>query len=312
MNKKQKKIYDWLVSKPGYIKKSPKQLAEFIPFKSSLIDSRMALKKARFDEKLGFGVINPISNIKHPKLEKRRLNNVNKLAEEKFLYIKPSKKYNQDNVLFIPDLHAPFIKYGVLEWILEEQKRYDCGKVIFAGDIIDGHAWSYHEHDPDGMSVGDELSAAKIQLYKWYEAFPEAICLLGNHDLLISRKAKTAGLSSQFIKDFGSVIEAPSKWKFKLEHIENNVLYHHGSVGDAFKVAKDRRISTCQGHLHSKTFVQWSVSEVDSIFGLQVGWGADRDRYAFDYGKGFATKPVISCGIILDKGRTPIVKLMPL
>ena len=29
------------------------------------------------------------------------------------------------------------------------------------------------------------------------------------------------------------------------------------------------------------------VSEKDAIFGMQVGWGADRDKYAFDYGKAF-------------------------
>lgn len=66
------------------------------------------------------------------------------------------------------------------------------------------------------------------------------------------------------------------------------------------------------GHFHAKTFVQWSVSEKDSIFGLQVGWGADRHEYAFDYGKSFTSKPIISLGLILDKGTTPIVKLMPL
>jgi hypothetical protein len=71
-------------------------------------------------------------------------------------------------------------------------------------------------------------------------------------------------------------------------------------------------MSTCQGHFHAKTFVQWSVSEKDSIFGMQVGWAADRHKYAFDYGKPFANKPIISLGVILDKGRTPIVKLMDL
>lgn len=223
-----------------------------------------------------------------------------------------SKGYDKNNVLFIPDLHAPFIKDGVLEFCKEQQAKYNCGTVIFAGDIIDGHAWNYHEHDPDGMSVGDELEAAKKQLKPWFKAFPEAISLMGNHDLLIQRKAKTAGLSAKFIKGFGEIIEAPKTWQFKLEHVKDNVLYKHGSFGDAFKVAKSSRISTCQGHFHSKTFVQWSASEKDAIFGMQVGWGADRHAYAFDYGKSFTEKPIISCGIILDRGLTPIVKMMPL
>jgi hypothetical protein len=226
--------------------------------------------------------------------------------------LSPYLKGDKNNVLFIPDLHAPFMRDGVLEWCLEEQVKYNCGTVIFAGDIVDGHAWSYHEHNVDGMSVGDELEAAKKQLSLAYRLFPNSICLLGNHDLLIQRKAKTAGLSMQFLRDFGDVIGAPKTWTFKLEHTFHNVKYSHGSVGDAIKVAKASRMSTCQGHFHTKTFVEWSVSEKDAIFGLQIGWGGDRSKYAFEYGKPFPTKPIISLGLILDSGKTPIVKLMPL
>jgi hypothetical protein len=217
-----------------------------------------------------------------------------------------------NNVLFIGDLHAPHILDGYLEWCKELEIKYKCNKIIFAGDVIDSNSWSYHEHDPDGMGVKDELYAAKKQLKKAYDLFPNAICLLGNHDLLISRKAKTAGLSQHFIKDFGEVLEAPKTWTFLHEYELDNVKYIHGSVGDAFKRACESRQSHCQGHLHSKTFVQWSVSEKDAIFGLQVGCGLDRDAYAFAYAKPFPKKPVISCGLILDNGLTPLVKLMPL
>lgn len=48
-----------------------------------------------------------------------------------------SYKGNPENVLFIGDLHAPFILDGYLEFNVELQKKYDCGTVIFAGDIID-------------------------------------------------------------------------------------------------------------------------------------------------------------------------------
>lgn len=216
------------------------------------------------------------------------------------------------NVLFIPDLHAPFIKDGVLDFCIEQKNKYKCNTIIFAGDIVDGHAWNYHEHDPDGMSVGDEIDAARKQLKPWFKAFPNAISLMGNHDLLIQRKAKTIGLSSKFIKGFGEVIGAPKTWKFKLEHVQDDVMYKHGNVGTAFKVAKESRMSTCQGHFHAETYVQWSVSERDSIFGMQVGWGADRHKYAFDYGKAFSRKPIISLGIVTENGKVPIVKLMDL
>lgn len=321
MNKEQKRIYNWLLLKPGYLKTSATVLANKLDAKFE--DAEIALKQAKYNNKKEHfnntdnfkkvPIIKPVSSFKDTVWAKKMAEHAFKKPEkEKYLSFIPSKKLDPNNVIWIPDLHAPFIREGVLEFVKENQLRYNCGTVRFAGDIIDGHAWNYHEHDPDGMSVGDELEAAREQLKPWFKAFPNATVCMGNHDLLIQRKAKTIGLSKHFIKGFGDVIGAPSGWEFGLEFYQDNVVYKHGNVGDAFKVAKDSRMSTCQGHFHAKTFVQWSVSEKDSIFGMQIGWGADRNSYAFDYGKSFAAKPIISLGLVLDRGRTPIVKLMDL
>ena len=295
MSREVERVIAFLRAKQGYLKTSPVKLAKILRTDEKTV--KMAKKVLKEDLKESEYIYNYV--------------------KEDYNTVKPVKRFNKksfdpDNVIFIPDLHAPFIREGVLEWIKEQQIKYNCGTVIFAGDIIDGHAWSYHEHDPDGLSVGDELQAAREQLKPWFKAFPNAISLMGNHDLLIQRKARTIGLSKHFIKGFGEVIGAPAGWEFKIEHFKDDVLYKHGNVGDAFKVARESRISTCQGHFHAKTFVQWSVSEKDAIFGMQVGWAADRHAYAFDYGKPFTSKPIISCGIILDRGTCPIVKLMPL
>ncbi len=281
MNKKQ--IEQFLRSKPGYLKYSFDKIENLFP-----------------------------KGVKQEINIKKIVQELRKEQPSRNIYINKKSQLDPNNVIFLPDLHSPFIKEGVLEFCKEEQLRYNCGTVIFAGDIIDGHGWSYHEHDPDGYSVGDEIALAREQLIPWYRAFPNAKVCLGNHDLLIQRKARTIGLSKHFIRDFGDVVGAPKSWEFGLEYFKDDVLYKHGNVGDAFKVAKESRISTCQGHFHAKTFVQWSVSEKDSIFGMQVGWGADRHVYAFDYGKAFSNKPIISLGLVLDRGRTPIVKLMPL
>lgn len=136
--------------------------------------------------------------------------------------------------------------------------------------------------------------------------------MLGNHDLLISRKAKEYGLSQIFLKYFGDIIEAPKEWEFKHELYKDGVLYIHGSTGNAISRAKEIRHSVAQGHLHSEAFVQWSVSEIDSIFGLQVGAGLDRHQYAFEYAKTMPKKPIISSAVILNKGRLPILELMKL
>lgn len=312
MNKHEKKkeleICNWLLKKKGYLKCSPKRILSVLNSNYgsrgvfTLPDIQSGLKLAKNSlkwQKVGYEKVSP------------RV--VSKVYEAKG----PQKEWskdglNPDNVIFIADLHAPWILDGYLDWVKSQQIKYNCGTVIFSGDIIDSGAWSYHEHDPDGLGVKDELHAAKKQLKKVFEMFPEAICLMGNHDLLISRKAKTAGLSQEFIKDFGQILDAPETWKFVHEHIRDNVRYIHGSTGDAFGRAKESRMSTCQGHLHSKTFVQWSVSEKDAIFGLQVGGGFDRNKYAFDYAKPFPKKPIVSCGFILENGKIPFTTLMPL
>ena len=219
---------------------------------------------------------------------------------------------SKTNMLIIGDLHAPWILEGYLEWCKELEKEYNCNKVVFIGDVIDSGAWSFHEHDVDGMSVGDELTASIKQLKLAYELFPTADVTLGNHDLLVARKARAAGLSQRFIKDFGEIIEAPKSWIFRHEFIYDNVRYIHGSVGNAFTRAKESRMSTVQGHLHSQSFLQYSVSEKDAIFGLQIGCGVDREAYAFDYAKPMPKKPVISAGVVLNNGELPILRLMKL
>lgn len=243
----------------------------------------------------------------NPKIEIRT-----KIPEYKPVTKTISKNADPNNVLFIGDLHAPFILDGYLEFNIDLQRKYNCGTIVFAGDIIDGHSWSFHEHNVDGLSVRNELDAAIAQLKNWYKAFPNAVSLFGNHDLLISRKASAYGLSQLFLRHFGDIIEAPKTWNFTHEFYKDKVMYIHGSQGNAISRATTIRHSVAQGHLHSEAFVQWSVSEIDSIFGLQVGCGLDRKQYAFEYAKDMPKKPIISSGVILEKGRLPILELMSL
>ncbi len=307
-NNKQKELYNWLLNRPGYLKCSSKRILE-------RLDSIYTLK-GRYTLPEVENTLKMAKNGLKPTFEKLVARDSPKTEMKTHISARAkaitTDKSEITNVLFIADLHAPWILPGYLEWVKSQQLKYKCNKIIFAGDIVDSGSWSFHEHDPDGLSVKDELHAAKKQLKLAYDMFPEAVVLLGNHDLLISRKAKNAGLSQEFIRDLGDVLEAPKGWEFTHEYILDNVRYVHGSTGDAFKRACDSRMSTCQGHLHSKTFVQWSVSEKDAIFGCQVGGGFDRDKYAFDYAKPFPKKPIIGCAVILENGTIPITLLMPL
>lgn len=230
-------------------------------------------------------------------------------------YIKPYEG-NKNNVLVIGDLHAPFILDGYLEYCRSVQEKFDCGTVVQIGDLTDGHSYSYHEPDPDGLSAGLEVDEARKQLEKVFAMFPNAYCTLGNHDMLPYRKALTTGLSKKFMRNVNEIWGAPPGWEFGMEFEIDNVLYLHGTGSSgpnaAFTRAKDSRTNIVMGHLHSYTSIQYSASHRDLLWSMQVGCGLDNTKYAFQYGQTFAKKPIISCGVVLDKGKIPIVMSMPL
>ena len=212
---------------------------------------------------------------------------------------------NPNNILIIGDLHAPFTLPKYLEFCLEQQKKYQCGKVIFIGDIIDNHYSSYHESDPDGMSAGDELDRAIKDIQKYYEAFPTATVIIGNHDRLVHRKAFSGGVSKRWIKEYKDVLNVPN-WDF-VEGIELfNVNINHGEGGTARTKMKKELQSQIQGHLHSDFYIEYIVGKNFRIFGVQVGCGVDHHSYAMAYGKNFK-KPAIGCGVLLNKGTLPII-----
>jgi len=224
--------------------------------------------------------------------------------------IEPYFNGNKNNILIIGDLHAPFNLPKYLEFCQEQQKKFKCGTVVFIGDVIDNHYSSYHESDPDGMSAGDELDVAINELQKYYQAFPEATVIIGNHDRLVYRKAFTGGVSKRWIKEYKDVLKVPN-WNFveSLDLFDVNI--NHGEGGTARMKMKKELQSQIQGHLHSDLYVDFIVGKNFRIFGMQVGCGIDFKSYAMAYGRNFK-KPAIGCGVLLNNGTLPIVIPMEL
>ncbi len=213
--------------------------------------------------------------------------------------LKPYTKGNPNNVLVVPDIHIPFEHPNALNFLRKQQEKYDCGKVIFIGDIIDGHAWSFHQKHGDSKSAREEYELALIKIQEWYKVFPEAMITIGNHDALFDRKVESAGISRRFLKPLNEIFNVPN-WKFVNEYVYNDVLYTHGhGGGNAEKRVSQEFISTVQGHLHSESFVKYFAGRNKQLFAMQVGTMIDFDAYAFEYAKR-GKKPILSCGVVLD------------
>ena len=215
----------------------------------------------------------------------------------------------ENRVLVIGDIHEPFSLDDYLGFCLNQYYNYNCNEVIFIGDCIDSHYSSYHETDADGLGGADELELAIKRLKRYYNAFPKAKVIIGNHDRMVMRKAQTSNIPSKWIKAYKDVLEVPG-WDFVDRYIVDDVQYIHGEAGTARTKSKADMMSTVQGHLHTQAYTEWTVGAKYRVFGMQVGCGIDHDAYAMAYAKR-GKKPAIGCAVIIG-GHTPINVMMDL
>lgn len=212
-------------------------------------------------------------------------------------------------ILVVGDLHTPFTLEQYLDFCQETYAKYNCNQVIFIGDIIDNHYSSYHETDPDGMGGGEELQSAIDEIAYWYDAFPKADVIIGNHDRMIMRKAQTSSIPKAWIREYKDVLSVPD-WNFVERMVYDGVQYIHGEGGTARTRVKNDMMSTVQGHIHTQAYTEWMVGKNFKVFGMQVGCGIDSSSYAAAYAKHFK-KQAIGCGVVIG-GHTAINCLMEL
>jgi predicted phosphodiesterase len=285
------------------IKKVKKQLKKSLMTSKKKVvnsmsqDSEMKRQLQEMASKLGMKIVDNNHALKS--IDPKKLNLGRDLSS-----ITAYKKGNKDNILVIGDLHEPFCLDEYLFFCREQQEIHDCGTVIFIGDVIDNHYSSYHEQDPDGYAAGEELDRAVDRISDWYTIFPKATVIIGNHDRMAYRKATTAGLSRKWVRAYSDVLNTPG-WNF-VENIELfGINFNHGEGGTARTRIKNELQSQVQGHLHSQFYVEFIAGMNFLIFGMQVGCGVDREAYAMAYGRNYK-KPIIGCGVVLNKGTFPI------
>lgn len=210
-------------------------------------------------------------------------------------------------VLIIGDTHCPVMRRGYVGFLKRVQKKHRCNRVVHIGDLVDWASISYHEKSPSLRNSSQEYWKAYKQVQSLYDAFPQVDWLVGNHDSLTKRQATTAGLPLEVLRDYQDLwgVEGWTvhpRWS-KLEI--DGVIYSHGESGKggmdaAFKQSKDNFRSTVIGHHHSNAGVKYFCNETSRVFGMSVGCGIDVHSAAMEYGRKFAQKPILGCGVVLD------------
>ena len=205
-------------------------------------------------------------------------------------------------VLAIPDLHIPFHHRDAFKFLAAVKAKYKPNVVVNLGDLEDWHSISMHDHDPDGLSPGDELKALRAAIKPLFKLFPKMYICTSNHGSLPLRRAFKFGLPAELIKSYKDILEMPDGWKIADTWEFDDVIYEHGEsfMGQqgAIKSANANMASTVIGHIHAFAGIQYSANMKHLIFGFNVGCLIDRDAYAFAYGKKIKAKPILGCGII--------------
>jgi predicted phosphodiesterase len=213
-------------------------------------------------------------------------------------------KADASSVLVCSCSHEPYAHKHFLDFLVQTQKQFKCGHIIHLGDLVDSHSASFHDHDPDVLSDGDEIDLAVKKLKSWQKAFPVMSICKGNHDIINDRRALSDSISNKRIRTIEEIYDFPKGWDLQWSHYRHGVKYEHGvSFGGQtphLQAAQVNRQSTVIGHFHSFAGVDYNANDKDLIFGMVVGCGIDRKQRPFWYGRDFKRKPILGCGVVRD------------
>ncbi len=207
------------------------------------------------------------------------------------------------NVLAIPDLHCPFEHKDALAFVKAVRRKYRTSRTVCLGDEGDQHSMSpNHDHDPDGLSPGDEHGAMLERLRPWYETFRDVVVCHSNHGARPFRRAAKFGIPSVYLKTYAEFMDAPKDWTWRESVEVDGVTYlhgegHSGPLG-ALKCAQAHMAPVVIGHLHSYAGVLFNANPRYLFWGMNAGCLIDRHAYAFAYAKHSAAKPILGCGVI--------------
>jgi len=207
-------------------------------------------------------------------------------------------------ILVISDMHLPYQHKDAIIFLKEIKKEFKPDFVVNIGDLLDFHAISMHEHNPDLYSAGQELDKAKEYIKEIENIYPEVTEVDSNHSSLVYRRALKFGMSKQFLKPYGDFL-GTRKWKWvdDLTLTMSNgqrCFFTHGRSADVSKVSQTMGMSAVQGHYHTKFLISYWANPDNLFFAMNVGCLINQKSMAFNYAKNFKTRFILGCGIILN------------
>lgn len=207
-------------------------------------------------------------------------------------------------ILVLPDMQHPFAHPYTLSFLKRVQDEYKTDTVVCVGDEVDAAALSKYPNDPDGMSAGHELRKTRRALKPFFKEFPNVRVCNSNHQQRLYKRAFEAGIPRELIVGYGTYLAAPKTWRWADSWTVDGVRFEHGDRASGAtagpKLIDANHRSTVYGHHHSTAGLGYVRKGSLTLFWMNVGCLIDENSYAMSYAKMHRTKPVLSCGVILD------------
>lgn len=220
-----------------------------------------------------------------------------------------------DCILVIPDLHAPYQHPDALDFLSDMKRKHKPTRIINMGDEQDKHQLSYHDHHPDLLGAGDELKASKKVMQDLYKIFPKMDLLESNHGSLHIRKSITHGIPLEYLKSYNEIIEVGPGWKWHHDMIitlpnGQDCYFTHGKSQRGITLSRNMSMNCVQGHYHSEFNITYWSNPRNLFWSLQCGALIDDKSLAMAYNKLTLNRPILGCGVIVDS--KPLLETMPL
>jgi len=223
------------------------------------------------------------------------------------------KKFDNRCIFFIGDLHYPYEHRDTEAFLKAVKKKYKPTRIVQVGDEVDGHAWSYHDAEPDLDGPGPEFKKAKKKMQNLQDIFKTIQFIESNHGSLHVRKSKTHGIPSGFIKSYQDAwgVSENFTWHFELlikGPDKKDTYVHHSRGANVLQISQAFGKNVVQGHHHNKQCIQYWTSGYQTYFGAFTGCFVDVDCLSQAYGKNNIKKPLLG-GLLMVDGAPRILRM---
>lgn len=204
-------------------------------------------------------------------------------------------------ILCVPDTHFPFQHPNFFTDFARHIRYFRPTHIVHMGDIVDFHAISRHDPDPEAPSAKDELAQSKVCVNKFVNMIPKSVktfICVGNHDNRIEKKAAQNHIPKAFLKSTRELFSIPDTWQVEDYHQIGDIAFVHGQSNLRGKACMSYGCNVVQGHFHSMLEISYHQTPTRKLWSVFTGSGADSKSLALAYGKNHLAKDVYGFTLI--------------